>query len=142
MLLSASLTAMAQNTQSRIVDLDGNGVAGVEIIDKAQCFPSFGPIATGTTSTFTNADGSFTWPVQNAPGGGSNCVVTLTHTYTLKKDGYTFTRNSFFYKPVVSVTGLPYNERLPLIQASALPAWDHVSAASFSPSFAAFTTAT
>ncbi len=135
-----AMTALAQSSQSRIVDLNGTGVAGVEIISEARCFPSLGPMASATSSTFSDADGRFTWSETGTPGFGSNCAVTLTYSYTLKKQGYTFTRSLFFYKPqgpAPSIYPL-YDERLSLIQATSLPSWNNVSAANFSPTFNAF----
>ncbi|MFN8004541.1 MAG: hypothetical protein U0X75_26410 [Acidobacteriota bacterium] len=132
-----AMTALAQSSQGRIVDLNGNGVAGVEIVGEGRCFPSAGALAKAQMSVFSAADGTFTWPETGAPGLGSNCAATLTYSFTLKKDGLVFTRGSFFSKPPTAFPSLypNYDERLPMIQATGLPSWSGVSAANFSRTF-------
>lgn len=132
-----AMTALAQSSQGRIVDLNGNGVAGVEIVGEGRCFPSAGALAKAQMSVFSAADGTFTWPETGAPGVGSNCAATLTYSFTLKKDGLVFTRGSFFSKPPTAFPSLypNYDERLSMIQATGLPSWSGVSAANFSQTF-------
>jgi len=99
LLLGATISALAQSSQSRIVDLSGNGVAGVVVECKVSCQQTAGPPATATTSTETDEDGKFNWPVPGPPGLGSGCALTTRYVYTLKKSGYIFTRATFFYLP-------------------------------------------
>jgi|GEM_PF-1954258 len=134
LLLGLPLTALAQTTtlQSRIIDLSGNGIPGVEITETATC-ATFSGTASSTTTKFTDANGSFNWPSPNLPGGGSQCAVTVEYTFAIKKEGYFFTRSTFIYRPP---PGLPFgsppvDQRLPLIHGTTLPPWTSVSAASF-----------
>jgi uncharacterized protein (TIGR03437 family) len=55
--------------------------------------------------------------------------MTVSYSYSLKKNGYIFTRNTYYYRPLGAVPA--YDDRLPLIQGTNLPAWANVSAASF-----------
>ena len=132
--LGGSILATAQPPRPRVVDLEGRGVAGVEIMAVATCFQTVGGQATATTSTMTDANGEFDWP-QSLPGQGSGCGMTVHYAYGLKKDGYFFTRSSFSYTPGSSfLPGMQiphYDDRLNLIQATNQPIWVNVSAASF-----------
>ncbi len=128
--ISLVVTGIAQTQESRIVDLDGNGVAGVEIEMVGRCFQSIGPERTETKSTASDSAGRFTWPLTEL-SAGSNCVVTRSQSYTLKKAGYDFTRNTFLFQNGGSIITPNYDDRLPVIQATALPLWANVSAAHF-----------
>lgn len=131
-LFTLTAAAAAQGTQGRVVDLLGVGVAGVTVECVATCFPTAAPKASATTSTTTDANGNFVWPVPGPPGAGSGCLLSTEYAYTLKKDGYAFTRGAFLYRPSPPPAILPpVDERISLIQASSLPAWANVSAASF-----------
>lgn len=131
LLLSVTISALAQSNQSRIVDLDGNGVTGVVVECKATCSQTAGPIATSMTSTVTDENGRFIWSVPGPPGLGSYCALTTKYAYTLKKSGYIFTRATFSYMPNAPFGLQGHDERLPLIQAATLPPWANVSAANF-----------
>ena len=139
--LSGCLTSLvrAQGKEGQIVDLAGNPVVGVEVEVKSRCFPTASPMITQSTSVTSDAGGRFIWP-EIALGVGSNCVRTLFHTYTLKKDGFVFTRKNFIYKTPDGFLPLPpYDDRLPIVQATSLPGWVSVSAASFDATMVPFT---
>jgi uncharacterized protein (TIGR03437 family) len=128
MVLTATISALAQANQSRIVDLNGVGVPDVTINETAMC------VGVSHSKTYvTDANGNFMWPQLGPPpnsGSGSNCAASLVKVFTLKKDGYVFTRDFFISSP----TSLsPYDDRIPLIQATTLPTWKIVSAASYRP---------
>jgi len=126
LLLISTATALAQ----RIVDLSGNGIPGVEIKCVVSCQQTAGPVATATQVTTTDTEGRFSWPLPGPPGIGSGCQQSVNYSYTLKKDGYIFTRSAFRYRPPSLAPGA-YDDRLDLIQGTNLPAWANVSAASF-----------
>jgi uncharacterized protein (TIGR03437 family) len=133
--LGGSIVATAQPPRPRVVDIDGRGVAGVEILTTASCLQTIGGRATATISTLTNANGEFSWALF-FPGQGSYCGLTVQYSFALKKDGYTFTRSSFSYTPGIFVPGItvpPFDDRIELIQATTAPTWRTVSAASFAP---------
>ena len=131
-LLSLAMTAAAQNAQGRVVDLLGVGVSGVTVECVTTCFPTAAPQASATTSTTTDSNGNFAWPLPGPPGAGSGCMLSTQYAYTLKKAGYIFTRGAFLYRPSPPPAPLPaVDERISLIQATSLPAWANVSAASF-----------
>lgn len=119
-----------QAQESRIVDLDGNGVGGVEIAVVSSCINPSGMVVSLTSSTATDAAGRFGWPTALSVVANS-CANTMSHSYTLKKEGYDFTRNAFLYRPGDAVAFLRYDDRRPVIQATALPLWANVSAAHF-----------
>lgn len=128
LLLSTALTARAQSYQARIVDLDGNGVAGVEIIGRAGC----GGLMAPAKNTFTDADGRFNWPNPGLPPlAPRGCSLTTIYTWELIKEGYSFTRRLFRYNGG-DFQLLPLgDDRIPLIHATTLPTVPNVSAASF-----------
>lgn len=130
MLIGMVGTATAQ---SRVVDLSGNGIPNVEVVGVSQCQPTAAPIATATLTTFTDADGRFSWPTPGIPpANGSACMLNTTYYYTLKKEGYVFTRNRFDVIPRnLGIFVEPRDERLPLIQGTTVPVITNVSAASF-----------
>ena len=137
LLLSATIPALAQLSpiQSRIVDLNGVGVPDVTITEMARCNSSAPPPTGSATKTYvTDANGNFTWPQLNPPGGGSSCASSLVYTFQLNKEGYAFTRTSFYFMPP-SPNILPglADDRIPLIHATTLPTWKLVSAASYRP---------
>jgi uncharacterized protein (TIGR03437 family) len=117
--------------QSRIVDIDGNPVAGVTIAETNQCFGSnLGPPK--TTSYVTDANGRFTWPqLFGGNGTGSTCASTQFYSFVLSKPGLTFTRGEVFYNPSVILGLRTVDERLSLIHCTNAPAWVSVPAASF-----------
>lgn len=126
--------------ESRIVDLEGNGVAGVEITVVSKCLSVNGGEFTSTTSTFSDAAGGFNWPKAIAGLSirpidisvvANSCPNTLSHSYTLKKQGYDFVRSDFLYRPGDAQHFLSYDDRLPVIQATGLPLWVNVSATHF-----------
>ncbi len=121
LLLSTSLTVLAQSNQNRIIDLDGSGVAGVEIIGRGNC-AGF----TSTKNTFTDTNGRFSWPDPGPPPfpAPRGCVETTVYSWELRKEGYSFTR-TFFLLGCGNI-GLP-----DLIHATTLPTVPNVSAASF-----------
>src|SRR5262245_26773407 len=134
LLLSATITTLAQAT-SRIVDVDGRGVPDVTITETSFC-PISGPpfVATMTKTSVTDANGNFKFPTVGLPAGGV-CVVTVEYSFKLSKEGYTFTRGEFLYRPGPSIfpgQPPPFDSTLPLIYASTAPVWTSVSAASFS----------
>src|SRR5215470_3655147 len=137
LLLSATIPALAQLSpiQSRIVDLNGAGVPDVTITEMASCNSSAPPPTGSAMKTYvTDANGNFTWPQLNPPGGGSSCARSLVYTFQLKKEGYAFTRTSFYFMPPSPDMPLgPVDNRIPLIHATTLPTWALVSAASYRP---------
>lgn len=129
LLLSATISALAQSNQSRIVDLDGNGIAGVQVVGTTICYRDPSPPRMEGMSVLTDADGRLTWP---GPSLINGCLGPTFTVFTLKKAGYTFTRTEFMARHEAQfATYPPYDDRLPLIQGTALPSWVSVSAASF-----------
>ena len=133
LLLSVALTARAQSDQSRIVDQDGKGIAGVEVLGQTGCQGNFGP----PTSTFTDVNGLFNWPIGPWPplgpgGSGSGCAATTSFQFSVVgKAGYSFSQTGFRYVPLSSVILQPTDSRLPVIHGTALPTWACASAASY-----------
>jgi len=110
------------------------GVPDVTITEMVGCSSSTLPFNGPTMKTYvTDANGNFTWPQLNPPGGGSNCASTLVYTFGLRKDGYAFTRTSFYYKPYSGPVAQSVDDRIPLVHATTLPTWALVSAASYRP---------
>lgn len=129
LLLSATISALAQSNQSRIVDLDGNGIAGVEVNGTTICYRDPSPPRMMGSSILTDTDGRFIWPGPTLING---CLGPTFTVFTLKKEGYTFTRTGFMARPDAQfATYPPHDDRLPLIQGTSLPSWVSVSAASF-----------
>jgi uncharacterized protein (TIGR03437 family) len=138
LLMSGTVAALAQ---ARIIDLSGNGVPDVEIVANATCNQTISGPASGTTTVRTDAEGKFYWP-QTLPGLGSLCALTVEYNYSVRKEGYRFTRTSFKYRPnspPLPFSPPPYNDLLMLIHAhpSDFPTWRNVSAASYAPQFLA-----
>ncbi|MCI0388178.1 MAG: hypothetical protein MOB07_05340 [Acidobacteria bacterium] len=134
LLLSATIPALAQNiTQSRIVDINGAGVPDVTIAEMSQCASNIPPfIATAKINYVTDANGNFSWPKSAPSGGGSSCAQTVIYSFSMMKEGYTFTRRNFGYRPFDTPPAtLSFDTRLPLIYASNAPVWRSVSAASY-----------
>lgn len=129
-LLALLLISTATTLAQRVVDLSGNGIQAVEVKCVVSCQQTAGPIVTATEVTTTDTEGRFGWPLPGAPGGTSGCQQSVSYSYTLKKEGYMFTRSAFRYRPPSLLPGA-YDDRLNLIQGTHLPAWANVSAASF-----------
>lgn len=127
--ISSVGAAFAQS--SRVIDLAGNGVSEVRIDATVTCAQTAGPIASATVMVTTDTEGRFTWPTPGPPGIGSGCLQSVSYSYTLKKDGYIFTRTAFRFVPLTLAPRQTVDERIPLIQASNLPACAIVSAAGF-----------
>lgn len=132
LLFGVALTARAQSNQSRIVDQDGNGIAGVEVLGQTSCRGDFG----AGVSTFADANGFFNWPIGPWPpigpgGSGSSCAATLSHHFSIRKAGYSFTQTSFYYVPPTAALLRPQDDRMPVIYGTTLPTWTCASAASF-----------
>src|SRR5262249_26953194 len=113
MVLSMTITALAQANQSRVVDLNGASVPDVSITETAACSG-----VSHSKTYVTDANGSFTSPQLGPPstsGSGSSCAASLVYTFSLRKDGYVFTRDFFFYRPPGPFGSV--DDRIPLIQA-------------------------
>jgi len=131
-LVLALLIGMAGTaTAQRIVDLSGNGIPNIEVVGVSQCQSLFLPISTIMLTTFTDADGRFNWPTPGIPNSQLACMLNTRYYYTLKKDGYVFTRSRFDYVPQNLGNFFPFDDRLHLIQGTRLPVLANVSAASF-----------
>src|SRR5262245_4123397 len=114
---SVVIPALAQSSQSRVVDLNGNGVSGVVVDGVTRCYRDPAPPLLASMSTVTDAEGRFTWP---DPGLISLCSGPTFTVFSIKKDGYAFTRTRFMSRPSGQfATYPPYDDRLPLIQATA-----------------------
>src|SRR5262249_45499821 len=96
------------------------------------CYRDLSPPRSFSTTVVTDADGRFTWPDPD-PIITDICVfVPPVNVFALKKAGYIFTRTEFVFQPSGSVTVFtPYDDRLPLIQGTAVPPLGNGSAASF-----------
>lgn len=132
LILSVALTAKAQSEQSRIVDQDGNGIAGVEVLGLTSCQGRFGP----GVSTITDANGFFNWPIGQWPppipgSSGSSCAATTSFQYNIRKAGYSFHQTYFVYTPTSAISLRATDSRLPVIHGTTLPTWACASAASF-----------
>lgn len=137
LLLGGAAVTLAQGIQPRVIDISGKGVPDVEVRSLASCQQTVGGQATATTSTKTDAEGQFNWPLA-LPGIGSSCGLTVTYNFSLHKDGYVFSRNEFTYRPGNTITPIPiapFDNRVNLILASTSlnlpPIWESVSAASY-----------
>jgi uncharacterized protein (TIGR03437 family) len=129
-ILGSAVTTLAQDRQSRIVDLSGNGVPNVEIASSVRCLNAAGFPIMATTSILTDAEGRFVWP-ESVLTLTLGCMSNSVYSYELKKEGFVFTRKKFRHVPV-AFSGTPgQDNRLAQIQATDLPAWSSVSAATF-----------
>jgi uncharacterized protein (TIGR03437 family) len=128
--LAFSFIAQAQILKGRVVDLSGQGIPDVKVAVGLTCTPPPGlPVPIGTpvpytlgNSTQTNSDGSFEVTFPFPIPGGSSCG-TRSYAWGAYKPGFTFSS-------VVPILHSPPAEPV-LIRGTDLPAWAHVSAASY-----------
>jgi uncharacterized protein (TIGR03437 family) len=126
-----ALQAAAQTPKGRIVDLNGQAVAGVEIKIDGFCI-NRGGIGTGSYSHMRQSDsnGEFAWDL---PCGGSD---SASYVFRFIKPGYVFTRGGVLkYSYIIRGIGLPppVDERLPVVYAAptTIPTWTVVSGADY-----------
>ncbi len=129
-------TALSVKAQ-RVIGLDGKGIPDVDVLATASCANTGPGSGVETRISKTNAEGGFDWLIFTPTGGGgSNCTLTLSHTFELRKDGFIFSRASFRYSPGPGTPLFPrttYDDRLSFIHAmpSTTPQWAGVSAANY-----------
>ncbi len=121
----------AQAQPARVVDLNGQGVSGVEITVGGTCFArTLMTIEATPTMTQSSATGGFEWVYPFSPG----LCTSVSVFYTLKKTGYVFTNQGRFGLNLMNISGTPsalIDQRFPLVFAATESAWANVSAADY-----------
>lgn len=123
-------SAMGQAKQSRIVDLSGNGVSNVEIFSTVTCRGELDRFIGGGQTIYSDNNGRFTWLEESL--GGGKCLRDRYYYYSLKKDGFIFSRTYAVYVPKTFETRPQQDDRPDLIKGTNQPSFISLSAASFS----------